>query len=80
MEELTDAVRDAMRRWPGSRRSLARDLDLSHALLNDIAAGRIRATPETAKLILAAYENRAGSLLESANSIRRALIVLAEEE
>ena len=77
---MTEAVLDAMRRWPGSRRSLARDLDLSHALLNDIAAGKIRATPETAQRILAAYENRADVLFESANRIRRALVTLAEEE
>ncbi len=77
---MTGAVLNAMRRWPGSRRSLARDLDLSHALLNDITAGRIRATPQTAKLILVAFEDRAGLLSEAADRIRRALVTLSEEE
>ncbi len=69
-----------MQMWPGSRRSLAREIGLTHALLNDITAGRIRATPQTAKLILAAFQDRAGVLSEAADRIRRALVTLSEEE
>ena len=70
---------DAMEKWPGSRRALAREIGLTHATLNDISAGRIRATPGTAKRILAALEDRASVLSESADRIRRALITIEEE-
>lgn len=76
---MTEAVLDAMDKWPGSRRALARHIGLSHALLNDISAGKIRATPGTAKRILAALEDRASVLSESADCIRRALITIEEE-
>jgi len=77
---VTKAVIGAMQKWPGSRRSLAREIGLTHATLNEIAAEKIRATPETAKLILAAFEQRAGALAEAADRIRRALVTLSEEE
>ena len=77
---MTEAVLDAMDTWPGSRRSLAREIGLAHATLNEIAVGKIRATPETAKRILATLEDHAGVLAEAADRIRRAVITLSEEE
>ncbi len=79
VDKVTEAVLDAMEKWPGSRRALAREIALTHATLNDISAGRIRATPGTAKRILSALEDRASVLSESADCIRRALITIEEE-
>jgi plasmid maintenance system antidote protein VapI len=79
VDKVTEAVLDAMEKWPGSRRALAREIGLTHATLNDISAGRIRATPGTAKRILSALEDRASVLSESADRIRRALITIEEE-
>jgi len=69
-------VISAIRGWPGSRRSLARAIGVSHTVLNRIVSGSRKATPDTAKALLVVLEQQAGELMVTADRIRRALVVL----
>ncbi len=79
MDSLDDAVISAIQVWPGSRRSLARAAGVTHTILNGIVADSHRATPDTAKAVLAAFEQQASELTNAADRIRRALITLEED-
>ena len=70
---LTEAVVDAIKNWPFSRRALARAAGVSHTTLQRLLRGDVRATPATAQGILTALEESSAHLGELADRIRSAL-------
>lgn len=71
--EREDAVRQALRRVPGSIRELAREAGVSDALLRHIRDGRRRATPAVVRAVAEALEHLAARHVEAASILRESL-------
>jgi len=70
---LDTVVRQAIRRAPCSVRALARQAGVSHVLLAAIVAGRKRATPRVALLVMRALGQWGDRCHESAAQVRAAI-------
>ena len=68
-----DAVREALKAFPGSIRALARETGVSEVLLRQIRDGERRATIRTLGLIAYAMEHMGTRQLEAARILRDAL-------
>ncbi len=70
-EDLTEVVAYAVKAAPVSLRRLAREADVSPALLSRICSGERNATPEVAAAIADALDRLAGGCQALARRIRR---------
>ena len=69
---LAKAVRQALRAWPGSRRTLAKDAGVSHTLLNQFAAG-VPCTPDVARKLARVLREHSAQLTAHAARVEAAL-------
>ena len=72
-QSLTDVVRRALEVWPGSDRSLAKLAGVPHVTVSKLRTGRLGASPEVARRLLAVLEPTAQSLADAADFVRREL-------
>ncbi len=68
-----DAVREALRSFPGSVRALAREAGVSETLLRQIRDGDRTATPRTLRLIADAMEFMGARQTHAASILRDAI-------
>jgi transcriptional regulator with XRE-family HTH domain len=73
MTTLDAALRRAIRQAPCSFRKLAKEAGVSHQMLAAIVAGRERATPRVARLVVAALDAWAARCAKDAAAVRAAL-------
>lgn len=70
---LETALRQAIRKAPGSMRALAREAGVSHVMLTGIVSGRERASERVALKVARALERLAARCSGEAAAVRAAL-------
>jgi hypothetical protein len=70
---LADALRQALKAWPGSLRSLARAAGVAHSTLVRIRDGAFEGSPEITRVVANALDAAGTDCQRAARQLRRSL-------